>query len=93
MIKRIIRNSAKCNTCGVELESTSQHDLRLHTCPNKFVAARQWAKDGQLVEISPRQAAFNWGVDGGQAYVRRFGSGFTDTSIYSEEPENEQSTD
>jgi hypothetical protein len=88
----IIRNSAKCNTCDVELESRYTHDFRVHVCPNSFVAARQWVGD-QLVEKTPRQATFNWGVDGGKSYVRRLGSGFTDTSIYSEEPENEQSTD
>jgi hypothetical protein len=88
----VIRNSAKCDTCDVELESSHVHDLRLHTCPNKFVAARQWVGD-QLVEKYPREAAFNWGVDGGHDYVRRLGSGFTDTSIYSEETENGKSTD
>lgn len=85
----ILRNSAKCDTCDVELESRHRHDFRTHTCPNKFVAELEWYKDPafefeQLREKVPRTADFNWAVDGGKSYIRRLGEGFTDTSIYEE---------
>ena len=38
----IIRNSAKCNTCDVELESVHRHDFQVHACPNKPITARYW---------------------------------------------------
>jgi hypothetical protein len=66
----IIRNSAKCNTCDVELESKHRHDFQVHTCPNKPHSSSSGTED------------FDWGVDGGKAYIRRLGEGFTDTSIY-----------
>ena len=78
----IIRNSAKCNTCEVELESRHRHDFRVHTCPNNPVMARHWV-DGVLMDF-PDEIDFNWGVDGGKSYIRRIGEGFTDTSIYDE---------
>jgi hypothetical protein len=81
---KIIRNSARCDTCEAELESRHVHDFRVHVCPNKFVAAREWVGD-QLVEKRPQEPTFNWGVDGGKEYVRRLGSGFTDTSILENE--------
>lgn len=84
----IIRNSAKCNTCDVELESVHRHDFATHTCPNSFVAELEWIKCGDnhvLQEVVPRTQTWNWFVDGGQAYLRRGGSGFTDTSIYAPE--------
>lgn len=84
----IIRNSAKCNTCDVELESTHRHDFKVHICPNSFVPLLRWEGDN-LVEAVPRQATFNWGVDGGKAYVRRLGSGFTDTSILDTEGDDD----
>lgn len=80
----IIRNSAKCNTCDAELESKHRHDFRMHTCPNSFVAAQEWIQCGDkhvLQEKVPREAALNWFIDGGKEYLRRGGSGFTDTSI------------
>jgi hypothetical protein len=94
----IVRNSAKCSTCDVELVSEHRHDLKVHSCPNNFKPALEWVmvdgKHSHLQERVPREPTWNWAVDGGRAYVRRLGSGFTDTSIYSnEELENEQSTD
>lgn len=77
----ILRNSAKCNTCDVELESRHRHDFRTHTCPNKPVPLTEWS-DNKLVQVPG--VDFNWGVDGGKAYIRRIGEGFTDTSIYEE---------
>ena len=80
----ILRNSAKCNTCDVELESRHRHDFRVHTCPNKPVTRRAWRLvDGveRLVDV-PGEIDFNWGVDGGHAYIRRIGEGFTDTSEF-----------
>jgi len=84
----IIRNSAKCNTCDAELESTHVHDFKTHTCPNKFVAALEWTERGGkhiLQEVAPRTQAWNWFVDGGKSYIRRGGSGYTDTAIYAPE--------
>ena len=86
----IIRNSAKCNTCDAELVSEHVHDFRVHTCPNNFKPELEWYKDpahefDQIREKVPRTQTFNWGVDGGTAYLRRLGSGFTDTSIFSED--------
>jgi hypothetical protein len=83
----IIRNSAKCNTCDAELVSTHRHDFKVHTCPNNFRAALEWYKDPafeheQLREKVPRAQTYNWGVDGGRAYIRRIGEGFTDTSEF-----------
>lgn len=79
----IIRNSAKCNTCDVELESGNRHDFRVHTCPNNPRTRHTWI-DGKIVEV-PGELTWNWAVDGGKAYIRRVGEGFTDTSIYAEE--------
>lgn len=76
----IIRNSAKCNTCDVELESRHVHDFQVHTCPNKQITARDWVGD-KIVEI-PGEITFNWGVDGGRAYIRRIGEGYTDTNEF-----------
>ncbi len=76
----IIRNSAKCNTCDAELVSEHRHDFKVHTCANKPITARHWV-DEKLVEF-PGEITFNWGVDGGRAYIRRIGEGFTDTSIF-----------
>ncbi len=77
---KILRNSAKCNTCEVELESRHGHDFRVHMCPNKPVPMRRWV-DRKLIEVHGA-VDFNWGVDGGKNYIRRIGEGFTDTSIY-----------
>lgn len=80
----IIRNSAKCKTCDVELVSEHRHDFKVHTCPNSFMPKLQWEGD-TLVEAVPRRATWNWGVDGGRAYLKRMGAGFTETSIFSED--------
>jgi hypothetical protein len=80
----IIRNSAKCDTCNVELVSEHRHDFKVHTCPNNFAPLQVWVGD-EVREKVPREQTFNWGVDGGREYVRRLGSGFTDTSIFDNE--------
>jgi Zn-finger nucleic acid-binding protein len=84
----IQRNSAKCNTCDVELESRHRHDFRVHTCPNNFKAELEWYEENgehKIREKVPREQDFNWGVDGGREYIRRIGEGFTDTSICTDE--------
>jgi len=78
----IIRNSAKCNHCGVELESTHRHDFNTHYCPNAPRGARKW-EGNKIVEV-PGETTFNFAVDGGKAYIRRVGDPgeFTDTSTF-----------
>jgi hypothetical protein len=66
----ILRNSAKCNHCGVEIESTHRHDFVVHYC------------DVNL-GLSPMPWLF--AVDGGRAYLKRSGEGFTDTSEFTEQ--------
>lgn len=79
-MSNIIRNSAKCNHCGVEIESMYRHDFRVHTCPKRPRTARKWVGD-VIVEV-PGEVTFNFAVDGGKDYIRRVGehSEYTDTS-------------
>jgi Zn-finger nucleic acid-binding protein len=87
-MSKIIRNSAKCNTCDVELESIHRHDFNPHYCPNNFVARMQWVECGDnqvLAEVVPREQDFTWFIDGGKDYIRRGGVGLTDTSLYAPE--------
>jgi hypothetical protein len=65
---KIIRNSAKCNACGIQIESKSGHDFNVHRC-------------------KPDDPNWKFAVDGGRNYIRRCGSGYTDTSIYAGETE------
>jgi len=66
----ILKNSAKCDKCGVEIESTNRHDFRVHRC-------------------KPEDADWHFAVDGGKAYIRRVGTGFTDTSVFTENSDGE----
>jgi ligand-binding sensor protein len=64
----ITRNSARCDFCGKEIESTFRHDFNVHYCEKNKRPDGEW----------------NFAVDGGKAYIRRCGSGFTDTSTFSD---------
>jgi hypothetical protein len=59
----IIKNSAKCNACGVEIESKSRHHFNVHYC--KKEPGEDW----------------KFAVDGGKSYLRRCGTGYTETSV------------
>lgn len=66
---KILRNSAKCTACGIEIESKTRHDFNVHYCavePTQGTDGETW----------------RFAVDGGKNYVKRCGEGFTDTSIY-----------
>ena len=78
----ILRNSAKCNHCGMELESTHRHDFNVHYCKLKPKTASKWVGD-KIVEV-PGEITFNFAVDGGRAYIRRVGdpTEYTDTSDF-----------
>jgi Zn-finger nucleic acid-binding protein len=80
----ITRNSVKCNTCDVEIESTHRNDFKVHYCPNNPSAAKEWYKDEAGVDRIrvkvPFEQTWNFAVDGGKSYFRRCGTGFTDTS-------------
>jgi hypothetical protein len=80
----ILRNSAKCNHCGVEIESTHRHDFVVHYCAVKPPQRRAWVMDasGQHYHLEdvPGETTWSFAVDGGRAYLKRAGGGFTDTS-------------
>ena len=59
----IIKNSARCNDCGVEIESKSGHDFNVHYCEKE--PGEDW----------------KFAVDGGKSYLRRVGTGYTETSV------------
>jgi hypothetical protein len=80
----IIRNSAKCATCGVEIVSTHRHDFDVHYCPQDPKARLEW-KDDVLVVKEPAEITWNFGVDGGNAYLRRCGTGWVETSEFTED--------
>lgn len=83
----ILKNSAKCIECDEEIVSTHRHDFNVHFCKKKPRTATKWEGTGvdeRLVEV-PGETTWSFGVDGGNAYIRRLGSGFIDTSIYSDE--------
>lgn len=63
----ILRNSAKCAHCGVELESTHRHDFRTHRCEKVGKIAREYDHDQQ--KYVPAYPSFS--VDGGTDYIRR----------------------
>jgi hypothetical protein len=83
----IIRNSARCVHCGVEIESTHRHDFRTHFCTTRPAQRRKWIEvDDKYVLVDvPGETTWNFAVDGGKAYIRRVGEGFTDTSEYTEQ--------
>lgn len=74
----IIRNSAKCTACGVEIESTNGHDFRVHYCTVEPTPGKMWTDDNRLVDSG--EMTWRFAVDGGKNYIRRCGGGFTDTS-------------
>jgi hypothetical protein len=80
----IIRNSARCNHCGQEIESTHRHDFRPHYCPKVPRKALAWV-DGVLSQEP--ELTFNFAVDGGKAYIRRLGepTEYTDTSEFTDQ--------
>lgn len=83
----LIRNSAKCNSCDEELESHHRHDFNVHYCKANPKQALEWRGTGVEAVLGdvPGETTFNFGVDGGLAYIRRIGSGYTDTSVYENE--------
>jgi hypothetical protein len=76
----IIRNSAKCDACGDEIESKHRHDFVAHYCELEPAPKRVWAGDTP-VEV-PGEVTWRFAVDGGKDYLRRCGGGFTDTSEF-----------
>ncbi len=76
----IKRNSARCDSCGVEIVSTHGHDFKVHWCPKNPKPALEWVGN-KLQEKVPPEITWNFAVDGGQEYLRRVGTGWTDTSI------------
>lgn len=79
----IIRNSAKCNYCDEEIESTHGHDFNVHFCKVRPAQRRKW--EGNVIVDVPGETTWSFAVDGGRGYIRRCGGGFTDTSIFEEE--------
>ncbi len=77
----IIKNSAKCTACGVEIESKHQHDFNVHYCEVEPAIDMKWER-GKLVSSSV--PGYRFGVDGGRAYIRRIGTGYVDTSVFKE---------
>lgn len=82
----LVRNSAKCTACDTEIESKGRHDFHVHFCDKEPTPARKWVKIGNenVLVDDPGVTTFRFGVDGGLAYIRRIGSGYTDTSLYLE---------
>lgn len=78
----IIRNSAKCVTCGAEIVSAYQHDFNVHYCARNPRRAREWQGDVIVVK-EPAEITWNFAVDGGTAYLKRLGDGWIDTSEFS----------
>jgi hypothetical protein len=83
----IIRNSAKCNRCGEEIESRFWHDFQVHFCKVKPAQKKRWVMDpsGDHLEDVPGETTWSFAVDGGKSYIRRVGDGFTDTSVFTEQ--------
>jgi hypothetical protein len=48
-VKRIVRNSAKCLKCGVELESKSVHDFVECACGNYVDGGREYIRRGGVL--------------------------------------------
>ncbi len=84
----IVKNSAKCNYCGTEIESKHRHDFNVHYCDLHKKPSAYWVGEGADMKLEEKgigSITWNFAVDGGRAYIRRCGEGFTDTSIYSED--------
>lgn len=77
----IIRNSAKCTACGEEIESTHRHDFVVHFCEKEPTQLLQWTADNKLEPV-PGKTTWRFAVDGGNAYLKRSGEGFKETSTY-----------
>lgn len=73
----IIRNSAKCTACGVEIESKHGHDFAVHYCEVEPTAGKKWEGDKL---VSSGETTWRFAVDGGKKYLRRCGTGFVETS-------------
>lgn len=79
----IIRNSAKCTACDVEIVSRHRHDFVVHYCNVEPAQRRKWEGD-KLVDV-PGETTWRFAVDGGRAYLKRSGSGFVETSEVTDE--------
>jgi hypothetical protein len=80
----IIRNSAKCTACGIEIESTHRHDFNVHYCKVEPTPGLKWVGD----ELVPSgELTWRFAVDGGKWYLKRCGarSSYEDTSVETEE--------
>jgi hypothetical protein len=87
-MRKIIRNSAKCTHCGVEIISTHRHDYKSHYCKDGPIIGkkREWmdnpeAIGGQELVETGEDAHPYFSVDGGLEYIRR---GFTRKQDYVE---------
>lgn len=77
----ITRNSAKCTACHAEIESTHRHDFNVHYCTVEPTPGKKWEGDKLVPSGLPD---WRFAVDGGKDYLRRCGTGFTDTSVVTE---------
>lgn len=76
----IIRNSAKCTACGVEIVSKHRHDFVVHYCEVEPTPGLKW-EDAECTHLVPSgETTWRFAVDGGKAYIKRCGAGFEDTS-------------
>jgi hypothetical protein len=78
IVMTILKNSAKCTACGVEIESTHRHDFNVHYCEVEPAPGMKW-EDDKLV-ASGGETTWRFAVDGGRSYLRRVGFGYIDTS-------------
>jgi len=77
----IIRNSAKCAHCGLELVSTHRHDFKEHICSAAGKVAQAYNYDLQM--MLPAYPSFS--IDGGTSYLKRSFTrleDFVETSVY-----------
>lgn len=81
----IIRNSARCSACRVEVVSRHRHDFSTHYCKKEPTPSRKWVGEGATLTLVPEPGVFTWqfAVDGGRDYLKRCGNPGTyiDTSI------------
>lgn len=81
MTTALVRNSAKCAHCEVQLVSTHRHDFKTHVCSAAGKVARSY--NHHIKKYVPDYPSFS--VDGGTAYVRRLFTreeDFVETSQY-----------
>jgi hypothetical protein len=76
----IVKNSARCTACGIEIESKHRHDFAVHYCEVEQTMGKKWTLDNKLVPSG--EITWRFAVDGGRAYIRRAGGGFEETSIF-----------